>query len=379
MTTTPEAGPRPVFDGFEARLAARLRPAVPPQRPLKIFQWAASLEDGTYLYRMKMPGEEMQRLGHEVQTSTRIGPWARDEADIIIGQRIMKQGPSILWQILCEGRRAEGRGGMVLEVDDDLWGLDRANPLAAPALHPVVQANLTASARSADMVTVSTEPLAAVVRRIRHDADPATVVVLPNTIRSGLLDLQRPEALRRRFSTRFGWQGSDTHDADWMVIRDAVVDVLQDDPTTMLRFLGTHHFETLPDRNRGGKIDYLPWTTDLDTHYQRVATFDASLAPLENTRFNRSKSALRVIETLALGVPVIASDVPSYRGWVDDGVTGFLVPASRRKWVAAMQALRDPELRAAMGAAGRAAAADWTIEKSIGRRIDAYRSLLPKA
>ncbi len=87
-------------------------------------------------------------------------------------------------------------------------------------------------------------------------------------------------------------------------------------------------------------------------------------------------SALRVIESLALGVPVIASDVPSYRGWVEDGVTGFIVPASQRRWVAAMQALQDPELRAAMGAAGRLAAADWTIEKLIGRRIEVYRTLL---
>jgi glycosyltransferase involved in cell wall biosynthesis len=85
-----------------------------------------------------------------------------------------------------------------------------------------------------------------------------------------------------------------------------------------------------------------------------------------------------VQESLALGVPVIASDVPSYRGWVEHGVTGLLVRPSTAAWVDAMRAMQDPGRRAEMAEAGRAAAKAWTIDATIGKWLDVYRSLLPE-
>jgi glycosyltransferase involved in cell wall biosynthesis len=78
---------------------------------------------------------------------------------------------------------------------------------------------------------------------------------------------------------------------------------------------------------------------------------------------------------LALGVPVIASDVPAYRGWVEQGVTGYLV-RTPEGWRESMRLLTDPALRLAMGEAGRKAAGAWTVENTIGKWITAYRSLL---
>ena len=363
MTLTPEV----------AHLAQRLRPAAPPARPLRIFFWAASEEDGTWIYRVKMPADELRRLGHEVQAGTRMGAWGR-EADIIVGQRVCQVLPSRLWQMLAAERRAHGLGGMVFEVDDDLFNIhEKSNRLGAVFRHPTIQANLKANLRAADGITVSTAPLADVVRKVRG-GDPAAVHVVPNAVRTEALTTVR-RSPPGRYSVLYGWQGSSTHGLDWKVAADAVAAVLQRTPSRM-RFLGVAHPEGLPlDR---GRIDGLPWTTDIAEHYARVAEFDVSLAPLANTQFNRSKSALRVQESLALGVPVVASDVPSYRGWVEDGVTGFIVPASTRRWIEAMVALQEPEARAAMSAAGRKAAAAWTIEASIGRWLDAYYAILER-
>ena len=367
MTLTPEV----------AHLAQQLRPAAPPAQPLKIFYWAASEEDGTWRYRLKIPGDELARRGHEVQISPRLGAWARDEADIIVGQRICRPGPATLWQMVAEERRKSGRGGLVYEVDDDLFGInDKTNPLGGVFKHPAVQESMRASLRAANGVTVSTAPLADVVRKVRGPKlSPHDVHVVPNAVPGALLTTVRQSPPRR--AVMYGWQGSATHAADWEVARAAVVSVLNEDPAAArLRFLGTP--QSIEGILPGRKVDYRGWTTDIEQHYQGVAEFDVSLAPLENTRFNRSKSALRIEESLALGVPVVASDVPAYRGWVRDGVDGFIVPASAAKWATALRAMQDPHRRADMAAAGREAAAAWTVEATAHRWLDAYYAILER-
>jgi glycosyltransferase involved in cell wall biosynthesis len=200
------------------------------------------------------------------------------------------------------------------------------------------------------------------------------VHVIPNAIRAEVLDVPAsPRRGRADGITQFGWQGSSTHAADWLEVRDSLAEVMRTDPNVRMRFLGTAHPEGLPlDR---GRVDFRDWTTDLDVHYRRISRFDVALAPLKDTVFNRSKSGLRFQEAAALGVPVIASDVTAYRPWIRHGVTGYLV-RSPAEWRDALVTLTDPALRAEMGEAGRAAAVAWTIEKNIWRWINAYESLL---
>lgn len=360
MSVTPEV----------AHVAARLRPAVPSVRPLKVFYWSASMLDGTYKYRVEMPAVELNRLGHEAQASTRIGVWARDEADIIVGQRICQEKPATLWLEMAAHRKAAGVGpALVYEVDDDLFNVGPDNPLGVMYQDPRVRRTMFACIRAADAVTVSTEPLAALLRT--HNPN---VYVIPNAVRADTLTMPAPPRRGRDDGfTYFGWQGSSTHVADWAIARDPLADVMRVDPNTRMRFLGTGHPEGLPlDR---GRVDFRKWTTDITEHYRRISRFDVTLAPLADTVFNRSKSALRVQESLALGVPVVASDVPAYRGWVEQGVTGYLV-RTPQEWRDALVALTDPALRLKMGDAGRAVAVAWTVEATIGKWINAYRSLL---
>jgi glycosyltransferase involved in cell wall biosynthesis len=351
------------------RLADRLRPAVPPERPLKVFFWPADVHSGCWEYRIRMQRDELLRLGHEVQTSQTLGVWPREEADVIVGQRICVTGPASQWLILAGQRR---RPALVYEVDDDLFSIDPVtNPAGAVFRQPNLRQNMIDCIRAADLVTVSTEPLADVIRRWNPN-----VVVLPNCIPAATLAMTPP--LRRGKDDGrviFGWQGSPTHAEDWAQARDAVGDVLVADERAQLKMLGTKYFDGLPllDDGRPGRLNWMDWTPDLDVHRKRVGRFDVSLAPLAPTVFNRSKSALRVIESYALGVPAVASDVPAYRGWVADGSDGFLV-GNRRQWAEAMHALMDVDLRLDMGDVARGRAAAWTIEANIDKWISAYRA-----
>lgn len=62
-----------------------------------------------------------------------------------------------------------------------------------------------------------------------------------------------------------------------------------------------------------------------------------------------------VLEAMAAGKPVVATDIPGCREAVVDGETGFLVPPRAPKTLAAAleRLISSPELRARMGAAGR--------------------------
>jgi glycosyltransferase involved in cell wall biosynthesis len=83
-----------------------------------------------------------------------------------------------------------------------------------------------------------------------------------------------------------------------------------------------------------------------------------------------------LIEAMACGLPVIASDYPGVRAVVDDGVTGHLVPLGDPGAVdAALRRLVDAgtEGRARMGTAGRAKAEErWSWPRLVERMDGVY-------
>jgi phosphatidyl-myo-inositol alpha-mannosyltransferase len=87
-----------------------------------------------------------------------------------------------------------------------------------------------------------------------------------------------------------------------------------------------------------------------------------------------------LLEAMAAGTPVVASDIPGYRTVVTDGVDGRLVaPGDPRALAAAIGALLDaPALRRALAAEGRrrAAGADWPVVAETLRScyLDALRA-----
>jgi glycosyltransferase involved in cell wall biosynthesis len=105
-----------------------------------------------------------------------------------------------------------------------------------------------------------------------------------------------------------------------------------------------------------------------------------SLAPLRDCSRNSLQgcSPLKLLESMAAGVPVIASDLPPVRELMRDGEHGRLVAADRPGELArAVRVLFDyPERIRAMGAAGRAHVAErFTWEHSTRRLRDVYAAL----
>jgi len=106
----------------------------------------------------------------------------------------------------------------------------------------------------------------------------------------------------------------------------------------------------------------------------------ASLAPLRDCSRNVAQGCapLKVLESMASGVPVLASDLPVVRDLVDDGEQGLLVAPDRPGELArAVRTLLDfPDRATAMGAAGRARVAErFSWEASVAALADLYASL----
>jgi glycosyltransferase involved in cell wall biosynthesis len=100
----------------------------------------------------------------------------------------------------------------------------------------------------------------------------------------------------------------------------------------------------------GGRVEILGWQ---DRKSTLGAMFDADVL-LHPSRWEGMPNA--ILEAMALGIPVVASDVVGNRSLVRDGETGFLV-GDDSGYLPALRRLADePPLRRRMGQAGRARA-----------------------
>jgi glycosyltransferase involved in cell wall biosynthesis len=116
-----------------------------------------------------------------------------------------------------------------------------------------------------------------------------------------------------------------------------------------------------------------------------LAHATTSLAPLRDTARNTEQGCcpLKLLESLAVGTPVIASDLPVVRAEMTDGVHGRLVPPDRPADLArAIRVLLDhPDVAARWGRAGRAyvaASRSWEQAQQALVHVHEHVATLPR-
>jgi glycosyltransferase involved in cell wall biosynthesis len=141
-----------------------------------------------------------------------------------------------------------------------------------------------------------------------------------------------------------------------------------------LRFLG----------NR--RIECVAW--DPFGVYARMCEADIGIIPIDTLPAHtpglaapswKVKSENRLTMKMAIGLPVIATPIPSYEPVIEQGHTGFLA-RSAAEWMACFEQLRDPDRRAAIGTAARQAALRrYSMQEQARLLVAALRELVGKS
>jgi glycosyltransferase involved in cell wall biosynthesis len=123
----------------------------------------------------------------------------------------------------------------------------------------------------------------------------------------------------------------------------------------------------------GGGVATLPVAWRADSEARELASSHVGIAPMRDDDWSRGKCALKVLQYMAAGLPVVSSDAGANREVVVEGETGFLA-ATPEEWVMRIaQLAQDADLRRRLGEAGRRRV---ETDYSIGPVFERLRSVI---
>lgn len=105
------------------------------------------------------------------------------------------------------------------------------------------------------------------------------------------------------------------------------------------------------------------------TEVEDVKSFDVGIMPLSDDVWARGKCALKIVQYLAVGVPVVCSPIGTNRDIVRNGSNGFWAN-THEEWIGSLLTLiQNPSLRRKMGMTGRKIVAEGYSVQAISERI----------
>ena len=115
------------------------------------------------------------------------------------------------------------------------------------------------------------------------------------------------------------------------------------------------------------EFEYLPWTEPNEVSL--IQGMHIGIMPLTDSPWERGKCGYKLIQYMACGLPVVASPVGVNGEIVEHGINGLLAK-NIDEWQSTLARLvSDPQLRAAMGAAGRKKVLDHYSLQAQGPRL----------
>ncbi|PIE12247.1 MAG: hypothetical protein CSA72_00295 [Rhodobacterales bacterium] len=304
--------------------------------------------DPSVRYRCYHPAAELRAQGHScsVASAHQFTRAPDFDADVYVFHRPSIGMPGIARVI--ETLRDKGKI-LIADYDDLIFGGPEVAGLSSQArtgniplerVERAFQINLD-SLRLFDRVTVSTTPLK---EEVAGHLPQARVHVLANFLPRDLLAFHRREETWRhpRSDNRVGYfSGTLSHNRDFEIVSDLLLDLLRDDPAFSLMLVGPlevpEDFAVLPNAGRHRVVDY--------SHLAHLMTgFNTVIAPLEDSRFTRCKSRVKYLESCLTGCRLVASPIPDM---IAAGMSAEDLPDSPEAWRAALTRRPDPEQLAA--------------------------------
>lgn len=348
LTRTSSIGPSTRYRIEQYRHALAARGIELETRPLFGPTWFAILERPAGPLRAALKaGYSLARLAARV---VQVLAADRSEADVVlVEQQLFPYLPAWAELLLWPRRRPT-----VVEFDDAIY------------LTPGHGRKLPRLWARADLVIVGNRFLAEVAR-----PHARRLVVIPTTVDprryDAALAAQRARRERRPDGPlRVGWIGL-RYNFPYL---EALAEPLRGlAGGAELRVISSG----LPDGPAfaGITLVHRPWSEASEA--AELAACDVGVMPLPDSEWARGKCALKLLQSMAAGVPVVASPVGVNADIVRHGENGLLAETPD-EWRAALAALAsDPELRRRLGEAGRATVeADFSLEGGADSAANAY-------
>lgn len=206
--------------------------------------------------------------------------------------------------------------------NDDYWILPSDNP--AKEWYKKVEAdNIKNTIKIADEIW---SPSKFLIKEMRKINKSAVYRIVPNTVyteEKQWKDIQKDNP--KDYKVRFGYLGANGH---------------QKDLDEMGMTFENHELYcmNLMDYRERLKAKYGINATDITQYGQLYKFFDVSLSPLKNSKFNRCKSELKVIEAGFTKTAIIASNVTPYKEVIKHGETGILC-STPKEWKEAVEGM----------------------------------------
>lgn len=335
---------------------------------------------GCGYYRLIWPGQAVSLVRKEwtvsivspetVQAGFRDGEFVGVKGfpnplpDTLIMQRVGTPGQ------LAVLRWARDQGiATVIDFDDAMWCIDKDNI----AWRSWNRGNhlgqhwrvCEEAAQVADLITVTTEHLARHYGKYHH-----RIEVIPNCVPQAATEVGGHDE-NEVFTA--GWVGfTRTHPGDCRVSRPAAQAIIEGGGA--LRVIADAEGAAAEWGIDPALVDSVPPQKFGPPYYKSLSALDLMLVGLLDTPFNRAKSALKVLEASAAGVPSIAPDNPVHRTLAKTGFPITLV-SSPSEWYDAAKAMlaTDADERARVSNEVWAATRDgWTIEGNAERWAQAW-------
>lgn len=184
----------------------------------------------------------------------------------------------------------------------------------------------------ADQFLVSTKELRKKVEKLFN----RPVHVLQNLLNQDLVNLslsafnQKKRLKREKFIIGYA-SGSATHDFDLDVALNALDRFLSEHPNAEFHCIGYVNLPKSFAQKYSNKIVLYK-----KVHWKELPTilaeFTIQIIPLSNCKFNEYKSQIRYLESSAVGVPVLASNIGEPSQTIVDQYTGYLCENTDNSW-----------------------------------------------
>jgi GT2 family glycosyltransferase/glycosyltransferase involved in cell wall biosynthesis len=252
--------------------------------------------------------------------------------DAVIVQRTAVADEERAERLIDHCRKSKTR--LIYEIDDDLFRVPSNHPEAFAYSHSVKAAKLISCA--ADAITVSTEPLRQELLRYNDQ-----VLVVKNWIDERLwLHAKTLRAHDSSTGIRALYMGTISHKADLEMLEKPVRRLKQEfafeldvigvashpGPSPWFRCI------PVPDGACGSYRSFAKWL-------QTAGTWDFGVAPLLESRFNLSKSPIKIYEYAFIGLPAVVSNVQAYSDTVRHGETGLVARNTEEEWYDSLRLL----------------------------------------